>query len=156
MEEEKICCPPFDPKPWDDKEIVWKDKLFVKDRVRSIFHIPLNFGAVMIKNMAKIEAAGVSADEAITLCDENSPWGADVYIAVDKIVPNAEMAKLNGTFLSKVFEGPYSKMGGWIKEMTGYVKGKGKEIGKLYFYYTTCPNCAKKYGKNYVALLAKI
>lgn len=156
MEKEQTCCPPFDPKPWDDKEIVWNEKLFIKDRVRSFFHIPLNFGAVMTKNMALIEAAGVSADEGIVLSDENSLWGADVYIAVNKAVPNAQMATLSGTFLSRVFEGPYSKMGGWIKEMTGYVKGKGKEIGKLLFYYTTCPKCAKKYSKNYVALLAKI
>jgi hypothetical protein len=26
----------------------------------------------------------------------------------------------------------------------------------LYCYYTTCPKCAKKYGKNYVVLLAKV
>ena len=25
------CCPPFDPAPWQEKEIVWKDKSFVKD-----------------------------------------------------------------------------------------------------------------------------
>jgi hypothetical protein len=24
------------------------------------------------------------------------------------------------------------------------------------FYYTTCPKCAKRYGKNYVVLLAQI
>jgi len=44
----------------------------------------------------------------------------------------------------------------WIKEMNGYVKSKGKELKKLYFYYTACPKCAKKYGKNYVVLLAQI
>ncbi|MGE5758418.1 MAG: hydrolase [Sideroxydans sp.] len=27
---------------------------------------------------------------------------------------------------------------------------------KLYFYYTTCPKCAKKYGKNYVVILAEV
>jgi hypothetical protein len=26
---------------------------------------------------------------------------------------------------------------------------------KTYCYYTTCPRCAKKYGKNYVVLLAQ-
>jgi hypothetical protein len=27
---------------------------------------------------------------------------------------------------------------------------------KMYFFYTTCPKCAKVYGKNYTVLLAKI
>jgi len=44
----------------------------------------------------------------------------------------------------------------WIDEMKGFVQSRGKEIQKLYFYYTTCPKCAKKYGKNYVAILAQI
>jgi len=27
---------------------------------------------------------------------------------------------------------------------------------KLYFFYTTCPRCAQKYGKNYVVILAQV
>ncbi len=40
--------------------------------------------------------------------------------------------------------------------MKDFVQSKGKVIQKLYFYYTTCPKCAKQYGKNYVAMLAQI
>lgn len=32
------CCPRFDPAPWDEKEISLKDKLFLKDHVRSVLH----------------------------------------------------------------------------------------------------------------------
>ncbi len=153
---ETTCCPKFDPEPWDGREITWEDKAFVKDRVRSLFHIPLNFAGVMKRNVALIEAADAKPAEPIVISDENSLWGADVYIEVTKEVPNARMATLSGTFLSKVFEGPYKNMRTWIEEMKEYVESKGKELGKLYFYYTTCPKCAKKYGKNYVVLLARI
>ena len=44
----------------------------------------------------------------------------------------------------------------WITEMKNYVNGKGKTIRKQYFFYTTCPKCAKKYGKNYVVILAQV
>jgi hypothetical protein len=27
------CCPKFDPEPWQEKEIVWKDKNFIKETV---------------------------------------------------------------------------------------------------------------------------
>lgn len=43
------CCEPFSPEPWQDKGIVWKDKIFVKDHVISIFHIPLNIGKKIIQ-----------------------------------------------------------------------------------------------------------
>jgi len=159
MKEGKIetgCCPRFDPRPWQDKTITWKEKLFVKDRVRSLFHIPLNFAQVMARDMAMIHQGGALAAPQVVLADENSLWGADTYIAVTKQVEGATMATLSGTFLSKVFEGPYKEMRTWVKEMQAHVARQGKRTKRLYFYYTTCPKCAKAYGKNYVVLLAQV
>jgi hypothetical protein len=150
------CCDPFDPAPWQDKEIVWKDKIFVKDHITSFLHIPLNMGGKVVKNMKLIEKAGAQAPYQLMLTDEKSLWGADIYIDATKDVPGAQMAKISGTFLTKVFEGPYNNAGKWALEMTEYVKSKGKELKKLYFSYTTCPRCAKAYGKNYVVLFAQI
>ena len=149
------CCDRFNPEPWDGKTITWKDKRFVKDRVASFCRIPLNFGAVMARNVGAIEAAGANPESMIVLSDENSPWGADVYIEATKDIPGANMATLSGTFMCKVFEGPFQNMKKWIGEMKGFVAASGKNCSKLYFYYTTCPKCAKKYGKNYVVILAK-
>jgi len=155
-ESETGCCPRFDPAPWDEKEITLQDKLFLKDRVTSLFHIPLNFEKVMVRSMEKIKTAGALSPQPLLLSDENSLWGADVYIAVSKEVPGASMEKISGTFLTKVFEGDYKKAGQWAKEMKDYVSSKGKYLKKMYFFYTTCPKCAKFYGKNYTVLLAKI
>jgi len=149
------CCPKFNPKPWQGKEIIWDNKIFVKDRVASFLHIPLNMGSKIVKNMKLIEAARAKPAEQLMLCDENSLWGSDIYINVSKEVSGVQMATLSGTFLTKVFEGPYKNAGVWAKEMEGYVKSKGKTIEKLYFCYTTCPACAKAYGKNYVILFAQ-
>lgn len=150
------CCPRFDPAPWDDREVVFEDKPFVKDRVRSVLHIPLNFGKVMVRNMEHIRAIDALPPEPIVLSDENSLWGADVYIAVTKDVPGAEMARLSGTFLSRVFEGPYKDVRKWVVQMKGVVASQKKSLDTLYFFYTTCPKCAKVYGKNYVVLLARV
>jgi hypothetical protein len=150
------CCDPFNPELWRDKEIVWQNKIFVKDHVTSFLHIPLNFGKKVVKNIKLIEAAGAKAEYQLMLTDENSLWGADIYIDVAKEVPGAQMTSLSGTFLTKVFEGPYQNAGKWALEMKEYVKSKGKELKKIYFSYTTCPKCAKAYGKNYVVLFAQI
>ena len=150
------CCPRFDPKPWDEKEVKFENRLFVKDHVRSFFHIPLNFGKVMVRNMERIQEAGALAPTPLMLSDENSLWGTDIYIAVSKEVPGAEMVRISGTFLTKVFEGPYKNAWKWAQQMKEYVESKGKQAKKLYFSYTTCPACAKAYGKNYVVLFAQI
>ncbi|NMC51164.1 hypothetical protein GYA54_00345 [Candidatus Kuenenbacteria bacterium] len=160
MDNQKIqatgCCEPFDPASWQDKEITWQDKLFVKDHVISFLHMPLNFGQRVVKNMTLIEKANAQAPHQLMLTDEKSLWGADIYIDVAREVSGAEMAKISGTFLTKVFEGPYKDAGQWAKEMAEYVKSKNKEMKKLYFSYTTCPKCAKAYGKNYVVLFARV
>ena len=44
----------------------------------------------------------------------------------------------------------------WEKEMEVFVKGKGKQVKKTYFFYTTCPKCAKFYGKNYMVAVSEI
>jgi len=150
------CCPRFNPEPCDEKEVTFQDKLFLKDHVRSFLHIPLNFGKVMVRNMEKIQQAEALAPEPLMLSDEKSLWGADIYIAVSKEVPGAEMVRISGTFLTRVFEGPYKNAGKWAKEMAEYVKAKAKDMEKMYFFYTTCPKCARFYGKNYVVILAQI
>lgn len=150
------CCPRFDPAPWDGKELTWDKKWFLQDHVVSCFHIPLNFGTVMKRCMATIASSGAASDERIVLSDESSLWGADVYVALAQDIPGARTTALSGTFLAKVFEGPYRNMGQWIAEMKTFVKRRGKETRKLYFYYTTCPKCARKLGKNYVVILAQI
>jgi len=155
-EPETGCCPRFDPEPWDEKEVTWRDRLFLKDRVRSFLHVPLNFGKVMVRNMEKIAASGAVTPEPLMLCDENSLWGADVYIAVAKDVAGAQMAKVSGAFLTKVFEGPYKDAGKWRKEMRSFVASRGLEAKKVYSFYTTCPRCAKFYGKNYTVLVAEV
>jgi len=150
------CCEPFDPAPWQEKEITWKDKIFVKDHVTSFLHIPLNMGQKIVQNMNLIEKAGAKASYQLMLTDEKSLWGADIYIDVAKEVSGAKMTTLSGTYLTKVFEGPYQNAGKWATEMADYVKSKRKNLTKLYFSYTTCPKCAKVYGKNYVVLFAQV
>jgi hypothetical protein len=150
------CCPRFNPQPWDEKQVTWENRLFLKDRVRSFLHVPLNFGRVMVRNMEKIVAADALAPEPLVLADENSLWGADVYIGVSKEVPGADMHRISGTFLTKVFEGPYKDVRKWIAAMDSFVKSRGEAAQKTYFFYTTCPKCAKYYGKNYTVLVAQI
>lgn len=151
------CCPRFNPEPWDEKEVHWDNKLFIKDKVRCVFYIPLNFGKVIVRSMEKIDKADAfTPDPPIGLSDHTSLWNMDLYLEVTKQVPNAENVALSGTFLTKVFEGPYKNTRIWCKQMQDWVVSKGKSIKRHLMYYTTCPNCAKHYGKNYVVYFAQV
>jgi hypothetical protein len=150
------CCPKFDPKPWDDKVFEWENKKFIKDKVCTLFYMPMNFGNVIKRMNAKVEKAGANMPDWLCLSDNTSKWNMDIYLAVDKEVADAENISLSGKFLSKVYEGNFKETGKWMKDFQSFAKQKGFEIEKWYMWYTTCPKCAKKYGKNYVVFIAKI
>ena len=90
------------------------------------------------------------------LAYDPSPWKGELYVAVTKEVPGAKNAKLSGTFISRVFDGPYNAVPKWIKEMDSYLAGQGKKASRYYFYYTTCPKCSKIHGHNYVVAFAQV
>ena len=151
------CCPRFNPEPWEDTTVEWDDKLFIKDSVRCLFRIPLNFGRVMTRNMERIGAAKAGTPgECLVLSDCCSLWRTDVYLHVAKEKPGAEHVRLTGRYRTAVFEGHYKNSGCWAQEMTDRMKAEGEALKKILFYYTTCPKCAEAYGKNYVVLLAQV
>jgi hypothetical protein len=150
------CCAPFDPAPWQDKEVTWDHKLFVKEHIHSFFHVPLDMSQKMAHSMRLIEEAHAKPEQGLMLSDERSLWGADLYIDVTGPVPGADVALLSGTFLTRVYEGPFRDVPKWAADMRARVEAQGRPVKKLYFAYTTCPRCAKAYGKNYVVLFAEV
>jgi hypothetical protein len=154
--ENDICCPEFDPIPWEGKVFDWKDKKFIKDSVLTIFYMPANFGGVMRKLDKKVREVNAEIPDGMGLSDHTSKWNMDIYLAVDKEIAGAQNTTMSGTFVSKVYEGPYSDTGKWQKDFTTWCNNQAHKTGKIYMWYTTCPKCAKKYGKNYVVILAEI
>lgn len=153
---EAECCPPFDPIPWDDKMHWWDNKLFIKDHVATMFYIPLNFGKVMRRLNEVVEQAGADMPNWMCLSEHTNKWNMDVYLEVDKEVPDAQNVTISGSFYSKVYEGPFKETGNWAADFENRLKDKGLTQKKCYTWYTTCPKCAKKYGKNYTVFIAEI
>lgn len=155
-ESNPICCPEFKPIPWDDQLFEWKDKRFVKDKVCTLFYMPMNFGMVMKRLDRKINAAGATMADLVCLSDHTSKWHMDLYLAVDKEIPDAENITMTGKYYSKVYEGPFRDTEKWMKDFESIIKSKGLNVKKQYMWYTTCPKCAKKYGKNYVMIVGQV
>jgi hypothetical protein len=150
------CCPPFDPQTYQEREIHWDNELFVKEHLHSVFHVPIKMASHVVRATQLIDAAGAKAAVPLMLGDEHSAWSSDLYIHVTKPVPGAEMATLSGTFLTRVYEGPFSDAPAWMKDMQAFVAAREKRLERMYLGYTTCPACAKAYGKNYVVVFARV
>lgn len=150
------CCPKFDPISWEGKIFDWDEKKFIKDKVFTLFFMPVNFGSVIRKMVEKVDKTGAGTPDWLCLSDHTSKWNMDLYLAVDKEILNAENVTLSGKFLSKVYEGPFKDTGKWCKDFESYTKKNGFEVKKWYMWYTTCPKCAKKYGKNYVVVIGQL
>lgn len=151
------CCPRFKPQGWDEQALHFEDKLFVKAKTRGLFHIPINMGSVFSKTFAAIEQAQAKHDDDfIVLSYDPSPWTGEHYFSVSHDVPGQDMVRMSGDFLTKVFEGPYKEAPNMEKQMQAFVRSKDKQVKKTYFFYTTCPKCAKYYGKNYMVAVAEL
>jgi hypothetical protein len=150
------CCPRFNPEPWQDVVVNWENRKFVKGKVKSLMFMPLNFGQVIRKLEKKTREAGGEFVENICLSDHTSKWNMDIYLAVNKDIPDVENTTLSGNFYCKAYEGDFRNTGEWCKDFEQSAKAKGFQTGKQYLWYTTCPKCAKFYGKNYTVIITEI
>eukprot|EP00804_Cyclotella_cryptica_P013143 CCRYP_019645-RA/>CCRYP_019645-RA protein AED:0.02 eAED:0.06 QI:0/0/0.5/1/1/1/2/2912/186 len=169
------CCIPFDPsvfynnKESDYKIIHWDNKPL---------YVPIRFDKAVIRAIGKInqcQGAALPKEEVMVMSDCASPWYTNVLVSVaTEEVKGAAVEKISGDFLAKVFEGDYSNIGKWVKEVELLLpsvrdslkldgkrgdKNQGSKSSddiKHYLYYPTCPKCAKIYGKNHVVILASL
>ncbi|WP_068109524.1 hydrolase [Tropicimonas marinistellae] len=151
------CCPKFNPDGWDGAELHFENKPFLRAQTRSAMHIPLNIGKVFARVDAHMkDAGGWDTSNMIILSRDISPWKSEHFFSTDETVADEEMTTLTGDFVTKVFEGPYKDARHWIEEMRKIAAERGKEPKEIFFFYTTCPKCAKHYGKNYVVGVVQI
>ena len=80
----------------------------------------------------------------------------DIYLGVDKEVIGSNNITMSGNYYSKVYEGAFKNTSIWIKDFNEALNAKGYTSKRIFMWYTTCPKCAKKYGKNYTVLVAQI
>ena len=155
--EETGCCPKFNPEGWDGRQLHFKDKPFVRAVTRGILHVPINMGSVFSRVQGHIEDAGAQdADSYLILSRDLSSSIGEHLFAVTRDVPDEEMTTLSGEFITRVFEGPYRHAKDWMHEMEVAAEAAGHKAKQVYMFYTTCPKCAKTFGKNYVVGVAEI
>ncbi len=155
------CCPKFHPERWDEKTFNWKNKLFIKESVPTLFHMP--FPPMIGKRLTKMTKLAEDAkkmdenlENTLVLFTDPSPFKSEIYLSVTGNVPEANNTALSGTFIAKVFDGPYNSVPKHIKVMDEYLAKQNKKAKKYYVHYAYCPGCAKKFGHNHMILFALV
>jgi hypothetical protein len=146
------CCPSFDPKKWDGREFTWKNKMFVKQKVSNFFNCPPDF----TETIERAKVAGALPNEPLMLSMDRELWASEVYVSVEKEIPEAEVVRFSGRFMAKVFEGSYKESRRLMEEMEKHVKSCGKKVKKMYFFYNVCSECGKTCGKEHTAIIAEV
>ncbi|MFA5173446.1 MAG: hydrolase [Candidatus Paceibacterota bacterium] len=159
--ENKECCPKFNPEKWDQKTFDWYNKPFIKETIPTFFHIP--FPPMIGKRITKMckmvedsKKAEENNEDALLLFRDPSAFKSEIYLSVTGPVLNANNANISGTFIGKVFSGSYNAVPKFIKQMNEYLAAKGEKAKDYYVHYAFCPKCAKKYGNNYMIIFAQV
>lgn len=161
MTNNDVCCPKFNPEKLNEKTHNWENKLFIKDSMRTLFHIPLastiNSKVTKMCKLAE-ESKMIESDieNTLLLFRDPSAFRSEIYLSVAGNVPGADNVAISGNFISKVFSGPYKAVPKFMKEMDEYLKSQNKKATDYYIHYAYCPKCAEKYGDNYMVIFAKV
>lgn len=155
------CCPEFDVSKWDKKREVWENRLFIRETMPTLFHMP--FPSTIGKKITgmyglvdKADAHLADKTDTLILFRDPSAFRSEIYYSVSKKVGDAVNSEISGTFVSRVFDGKYNEIPKFIKEMNRYLNESGESAKDYYIHYAYCPLCARKYGHNYITLFAKI
>jgi hypothetical protein len=155
------CCPKFNVEQWDKKTFVWENKLFLKESISTLFHIP--FPPMIGKKVMKMHSLAQNfkatiqdKSEALILFRDPSAFRSEIYYSVTKEVKGANNTMISGSFVAGVFDGSYNSIPKFIKEMNTYLGKNGQTAKDYYVHYAYCPKCAKAYGHNYMILFALV
>ena len=159
-DKDQECCPKFNPEKWDLKTYNWNNLPFIKESVPTLFHTPFPpmIGKKVIKMMKVVEdaKAGLPMQDWLLLFHDPHAFKSEILMQVKKPIDGADNVSLTGTFMGKVFDGPYSAIRRFFKEFDAYLENKGKKAKDYYIHYAYCPKCSKKYGHNYMIFFGEV
>ncbi|HET6786062.1 MAG TPA: hydrolase [Erysipelotrichaceae bacterium] len=150
------CCPVFHPELYDNKVFDLSEYQFIKDSTLSFMHIPLNMDRVFTRVMRAIDQSKQAYDDHyLILSRDMGPFKSNHYFLTKGDVEGYKTEKIEGHYFAKVYDGEFKDIEHWLKDFKLQMTNLGQTLNELFVFYTTCPNCAKVYGHNYVVLFGK-
>jgi hypothetical protein len=154
------CCPVFDAARWNDKTFIWENKQFIRGTMPQLLHF--SFPGLKRRTLKKLWKQAVDAaaepdrDDFLMLTHDSSPWKGEIYLPVTQSVPGADNVMFSGTYFTKVFEGPFTLIPQFEKQMD-IILSHRNILAKKYFYHSSaCPLCGRKHSPGSIVAFAEI
>lgn len=151
------CCPVFHPEKYDNCVYDLSDYHFIKSSTLSFMYIRLNMDKVFTQALKAISDSNQAyTDRYLILSKDLNPFKCNHYFLVNGNGAGFTRERIEGNYFTKVYDGDFKNISKWNKDFESLIKKQGKNLRETFVFYTTCPNCAKVYGHNYVVLFGKI
>ena len=157
--EEECGCPNIDLKKWENKEVVWKNKVFYSQPLYLLLHIPLNMKSAITKGFAALTKKGYEMPEpGMMLEKENGLFTGEILFNIKKGKNTDKQVKtISGKFLAKTIKGEYKDAGKVVRAVIEAANKKKSNIpDEVYCWFTNCPGCAKKQGGVKIIAFARL
>lgn len=142
-------CRERDGEAFEGAEEDWSGKAFYVVGTPLAFHIPLRIGRDIEKAVSEAEAKGYTVDDDSRLLQKDALFKGQVLLEIrdpqegdPRVFIMAQETRAEGTF----FNGPWSRLGTPTKKLVDTLVARGKTVKDIYFWYLTCPVCAKERG----------
>jgi len=150
------CCPKLKRDDWDKEVFYWKNKPFYETGYWSLFRMPLTYGKAVKEAMEFLKSRNLAKDPMLVLSGEESMFHSSLLIEMSKDDRSLPVRRLTGKFISLFFEGEYRDTPTWVRQTVDYCMSQGEKAKELYFFYATCPKCAKHYGSTQTVIIARM
>ncbi len=151
-----LFCPRLVREEWDRQIHQWDKKPFYALPYRSFFGWPTNLARQTAAAVDLLSRRGLLESIPINFAVNEQSFGGTLLISINRNVKDLETRAISGKFMSFFFEGKYTQRTDWIRQVYRYGRANNLNFHELYFWYATCPTCAKKQGYAQVVIFGKI
>ena len=154
----KNCSSATDVSAWHNKTFEWTEKRFIKSDVSAFLTLPLNINRRRKQLLQHANIAGADIPEGMCMAVYVSEWKIDMYLAVDKYVPEVKNITMNGKYFSQVLDYAINNIQKCYSDFQKSLEQRGFKLkdDQIFFWYTLCPQCSKYHGQRHLILIARI
>ena len=160
MSDEKTCqCPDINNDEWHLKDFNWDGKIFYFDYLYHILNVPLGFEKKLDALIADITTKGYTLKNPDIVLHLPGLFQGRILTEIgDPERYDANVEKFDDArILTRVHRGPRSGLKRSLAELNAFVEDRAHiPPGAVYYWHTTCAQCAVKLGGDRIVLLARV
>lgn len=136
-------CPRIDDSAWQDREHDWGGKSFYRRRTPMFMHVPFRIGKDIAAAADDAARRGHDLSRPLMVLSRDGLFRGEVLLGIEKPIADSDVIILPPTRVySRIYEGKWRDIAKPTRELIKYLKGQGKIVQAVYYWYITCSVCS--------------